>query len=52
MVMKEQLSQEMVEEVPNPKGKIRVRIHYLPHHAVVRQDKATTKLRVVVFVLT
>ena len=23
------------------------RVHYLPHHAVVRQDKATTKLRVV-----
>ena len=22
-------------------------VHYLPHHAVVRKDKATTKLRVV-----
>ena len=23
------------------------RVHYLPHHAVVQQDKATTKLRVI-----
>ena len=23
------------------------RIHYLPYHAVVRQDKSTTKLRIV-----
>ena len=24
-----------------------VKVHYLPHHAVIRQDKETTKLRVV-----
>ena len=23
------------------------RVHYLPHHAVVRQDEATTELRIV-----
>ena len=41
-VMKEQLRQGMIEEVPNPQRKLHDHIHYLPHHGVVRQDKATT----------
>ena len=46
-VMKEQLRQGMIEEMPSPQRKLHDHIHYLPHHGVVRQDKATTKLRIV-----
>ena len=46
-VMKEQLRRGMVEEVLDPKEKSHDRVHYLPHHGVVRQDKTTTKLRIV-----
>ena len=35
--------ERVTEAEPQPVG----RIHYLPHHAVIRQDKQTTKLRVV-----
>ena len=33
--------------MPNPQWKLHDHIHYLPHHGVVWQDKATTKLRIV-----
>ena len=46
-VMKEQVKRGMVEEVEEPHVRSHDRIHYLPHHGVVRRDKATTKLRVV-----
>ncbi len=46
-VIKEQLESGVIEKVeeltPKPLGKV----HYLPHREVVRQDKSTTKLRVV-----
>ena len=46
-IIKDQIHQGIVEimepqEEPNIK-----KIHYLPHHAVVRQDKETTKVRIV-----
>ncbi|XP_019850167.1 PREDICTED: uncharacterized protein LOC100632574 [Amphimedon queenslandica] len=37
----------MVEKVDNPEVIQGDRVHYLPHHAVIRKDKETTKLRVV-----
>jgi hypothetical protein len=37
----------IVEVVDNPVEIDGGRVHYLPHHAVVRQDKQTTKLRIV-----
>lgn len=44
--IKKQMQQGIVERVgpseEEPKG-----VHYLPHHAVVRQDKETTRVRVV-----
>ena len=43
-VIRDQLSQGVVEEPTKSEGR---RIHYLPHHGVVRHDKQTTKLRVV-----
>ena len=44
--IEEQLATGIVEEVP-PSDKDQKNIHYLPHHGVIRKDKATTKLRVV-----
>ena len=46
-VIKEQIHRGMVEEVQTPQEQLHDHIHYLPHHAVVRQDKTTTKLRIV-----
>ena len=44
-IMQEQLRQGIIEKVqPCQTGD---RIHYLPHHAVIRKDKQTTKLRIV-----
>ena len=45
-VIRDQLNKGIVESVPEPNEGAK-RVHYLPHHAVIRQDKATTKLRVV-----
>lgn len=45
-IIKNQLQQGIVEIV-EPSGRTGERVHYLPHHAVVRRDKETTKLRVV-----
>ncbi len=45
-VIREQIQQGVVEVVENPETNLG-KTHYLPHHAVVRQDKETTKLRVV-----
>ena len=42
-IMQEQLRQGIVEKVLLCQATDR--IHYLPHHAVIRKDKQTTKLR-------
>ena len=42
-----QLEQGIVEPIENQSSVDIPEVHYLPHHAVVRKDKATTKLRVV-----
>ena len=44
--IQEQLAKGIIETV-SPGEKITSRVHYLPHHGVVRSDKATTKLCVV-----
>ena len=36
-----------MEEVSEPESGEVGRVHYLPHHAVIRRDKETTKLRIV-----
>ena len=46
-VIRDQLRQGMVEAIADPTNFKEGRVHYLPHHAVVRHDKQTTKLRVV-----
>lgn len=46
-IIQDQIKQGIVEVVTDPTPVDGRAIHYLPHHAVVRQDKATTKIRVV-----
>ncbi|XP_011407795.1 PREDICTED: uncharacterized protein LOC105311847 [Amphimedon queenslandica] len=46
-VIKDQLARGIVETVENPSVVDGEKVHYLPHHAVVRRDKTTTKVRVV-----
>lgn len=45
-IIRDQLERGMVEVVENKENSQRL-THYLPHHAVVRRDKTTTKVRVV-----
>ena len=45
-VIKEQLQRGIVEVVEKPSEGGVGRVHYIPHHAVIRTDKSTTKLRV------
>ena len=46
-VIKDQLQNGIVERVSSSTSDITGEVHYLPHHAVLRQDKTTTKVRVV-----
>ena len=45
-VIQEQLSLGMVVPVSENEDSLN-RVHYLPHHVVIRHDKSTTKVRVV-----
>ena len=45
--IRDQIENGVVEVVEDPALIEGERVHYLPHHAVVRQDKQTTKLRIV-----
>lgn len=46
-IIKSQIQQGIVEVVEHPESTDAEVVHYLPHHAVVRRDKDTTKLRIV-----
>ena len=46
-VIKDQLKKGIVEIVDDPDSGEVGKMHYLPHHAVVRKDKQTSKLRIV-----
>ncbi|XP_028397211.1 uncharacterized protein LOC114521021 [Dendronephthya gigantea] len=46
-VIKNQLSKGIVETVNKEDVGEVGRVHYIPHHAVIRRDKETTKLRIV-----
>ena len=45
-IIRDQLEKGIVERVQSMEGEPD-KIHYLPHHAVIRRDKDTTKVRVV-----
>ena len=44
-IIQEQLMLGIVEKVSNDSSEARDDIHCLPHHAVIRTDKQTTKIR-------
>ena len=46
-VIQDQLKKGMIQPVQDLEDIQEARVHYLPHHAVIRQDRETTKLRVV-----
>ena len=46
-IIQDQIKQGIVEVVTQPPPPADRTVHYLPHHAVVRQDKSTTKVRIV-----
>ena len=47
-VIQDQLKRGMIQPVQDVEGLQEAKVHYLPHHAVIiRQDRETTKLRVV-----
>lgn len=46
-IIRDQIKQGIVQPVGMQGTTVAGKVHYLPHHAVVRQDKETTKLRIV-----
>lgn len=46
-VIKDQLNRGIVEIVEQTEVSDDRQVHYIPHHAVIREDKTTTKLRIV-----
>ena len=46
-IIRDQLDKGIVEVLPQPTSTVSHQVHYLPHHGVVRQDKMTSKLRIV-----
>ena len=46
-VIRDQIERGIVERVSEPASGEDGRVHYLPHHAIIRRDKETTKLRIV-----
>ena len=46
-VITDQVNWGIVEVVTEPTEKLATQVHYVPHHAVHREDKKTTKLRMV-----
>ena len=47
LVIKDQLGRGIIEIVADPSSRDCDRVQYLPRHGVVRQDKTTSKLRIV-----
>ena len=46
-IIHEQLARGIIERVDETSTTDASRVHYLPHHAIIRRDKKTTKLRIV-----
>ena len=46
-IIQDQLKSGIIEIVPDPSLSATDRTPYVPHHAVLRQDKSTTKFRIV-----
>ena len=48
-IIQDQLQSGIIEQVDHAKWPDVGKVHYLPHHGVVRRDALTTKLRVVFY---
>ena len=46
-IIRDQINRGVVEVVPDSEVAQEGQVHYIPHHTVIRNDKMTTKLRVV-----
>lgn len=46
-IIREQIKNGIVEVVKSPSDGPMGRTHYIPHHAVIREDKQTTKMQIV-----
>jgi hypothetical protein len=46
-IIQEQIARGIIERVDETSTTNASRVHYLPHHAIIRRDKKTTKLRIV-----
>ena len=48
-IIEDQVNKGIVEKIPAEEGDVKESetVHYLPHHAVIRSDRETTKLRIV-----
>ena len=46
-IIKEQIARGIIERVDETSTTDASCVHYLPHHAIIRRDKKTTKLRIV-----
>lgn len=46
-IIEDQVSKGILEKLPSEEINTRAEgLHYLPHHAVIRRDRETTKLRI------
>lgn len=46
-IIQDQLCLGIIESVSEPSKAVSDRVHYLPHHCILRQDKVTSKVRIV-----
>jgi hypothetical protein len=46
-IIQEQIARGIIERVDETSTTNASRVHYLPHHAIIRRDKKTTELRIV-----
>ena len=46
-IIQEQIARGVIERVDETSTTNASRVHFLPHHAIIRRDKKTTKLRIV-----
>ena len=43
-IIEEQMNNGIIERIPAEEQKESENVHYLPHHAVIKRDRETTKL--------
>lgn len=46
-IIRNQIENNIIEPIEDPFSSATAKVHYLPHHPVIRKDKSTTKVRIV-----